>query len=132
MSTSKQVIVSGGFDDIKSRDLRFLEEAAKLGYLNVLLWTDSTIQQTTGKPPKFPLAERSYFLNAVRYVSRVVQLGGQASSNCDRLRSAADERGKWSGGRRAAFSESQPERNGPPPGRRRKPAAIAVICQCRP
>ena len=32
----------------------------------------------TGKPPKFPLAERSYFLNAVRYVSRVVELGGPA------------------------------------------------------
>jgi len=78
MSASKQVVVSGGFDDLKSRDLRFLEEAAKLGNLTVLLWTDHAIQQTTGKPPKFPLAERSYFLNAVRYVSRVVELGGQA------------------------------------------------------
>jgi hypothetical protein len=28
-----------------------------------------------------------------------------------RLRSAGGERGKWSGGRREAFSESQPERN---------------------
>ena len=27
------------------------------------------------------------------------------------LRSAVGERGKWSGGRREAFSESQPERN---------------------
>lgn len=36
MSAPKQVIVSGGFDDIKSRDLRFLEEAAKLGELTVL------------------------------------------------------------------------------------------------
>jgi len=78
MSAPKQVVVSGGFDDLKSRDLRFLEEVAKLGNLTVLLWTDHAIQQTTGKPPKFPLAERSYFLNAVRYVSRVVELGGQA------------------------------------------------------
>jgi cytidyltransferase-like protein len=78
MSSAKQVVVSGGFDDLKSRDLRFLEEAAKLGSLTVLLWTDKAIQQATGKPPKFPLAERGYFLNAVRYVSRVVQLGGQA------------------------------------------------------
>ena len=65
-------MVSGGFDDLKSRDLRFLEEAAKLGELTVLLWPDEAVQQVTGKPPKFPLAERSYFLNAVRYVSRVV------------------------------------------------------------
>ena len=78
MSAIKQVVVSGGFDDIKSRDLRFLEEASKLGDLTVLLSSDSAIRQATGKPPKFPLAERGYFLNAVRYVNRVVQLGDAA------------------------------------------------------
>ena len=57
------IIVSGGFDDIKSRDLRFLEEAAKLGALSVLLWPDAAISRLTGKAPKFPLAERLYFLN---------------------------------------------------------------------
>ena len=77
MPAPAQVVVSGGFDDIKLRDLRFLEEAAKLGELTVLLWTDGTVQQVAGKPPKFPLAEREYFLNAVRYVGRVVELGGQ-------------------------------------------------------
>ena len=75
----KQIIVSGGFDDIKSRDLRFLEEAARLGELSVLLWPDATLQKLTGKAPKFPLAERKYFLNAVRYVSRVTEAGGAAS-----------------------------------------------------
>jgi cytidyltransferase-like protein len=78
MSSPKQIIVSGGFDDIKSRDLRFLEEAAKLGELSVLLWPDATLQKLTGKPPKFPLAERKYFLNAVRYVSRVIEADGSA------------------------------------------------------
>ena len=37
------------------------------------------------------------------------------------------ERGKWSGGRRVAFSESQPERNAPPPGHRRKADAAAFL-----
>ena len=78
MSAQKQVVVSGGFDDIKSRDLRFLEEAAKLGELTVLLWPDAMLQKLTGKAPKFPLAERLYFLNAVRYVSRVVEADGPA------------------------------------------------------
>ena len=78
MSFSKRVTVSGGFDDFKSRDLRFLEEAAKLGELTVLLWPDAALEQITGKPPKFPLAERFYFLNAVRHVSRVVRLGQRA------------------------------------------------------
>jgi cytidyltransferase-like protein len=76
MSISKQVIVSGGFDDIKARDLRFLEEAAKLGELTVLLWPDAELEKVSGRPPKFPLVERRYFLNAVRYVSRVVEADG--------------------------------------------------------
>lgn len=77
MSSSNQIVISGGFDDIKSRDLRFLEEASKLGEVTVLLWPDAFIQQVTGRRPKFPLTERSYFLNAVRYVNRVV--GGEES-----------------------------------------------------
>jgi len=77
------IIVSGGFDDIKSRDLRFLEEAAKLGALSVLLWPDAVISRLTGKAPKFPLAERLYFLNAVRYVSNVIPLAETA--NVDEL-----------------------------------------------
>lgn len=71
------VVISGGFDDLRSRDLRFLEEAAKLGALTVLLWNDDTIRQSTGAAPKFPLAERRYFLEAVRYVTRVLELADQ-------------------------------------------------------
>jgi cytidyltransferase-like protein len=70
----RQIIVSGGFDDLRSRQFRFLEEAAKLGELTVLLWPDETVRQETGKDPKFPLAERLYFLNAVRYVAQVIPL----------------------------------------------------------
>lgn len=71
---TSDVVVSGGFDDIRSRHLRFLEEAAKLGPLTVLLWPDETLARLTGKPPKFPLAERRYFLEAVRYVAHVIPL----------------------------------------------------------
>ncbi len=69
-------MVTGGFDDIRSRDLRFLEEAAKLGELTVLLWPDEVLEKFTGKPPKFPLAERLYFLKAVRCVSGVIPASG--------------------------------------------------------
>ena len=75
MSTPPAVVVSGGFDDIQARDLRFLEEASKLGDVTVLLWPDATLQKVTGQPPKFPLAERRYFLNAVRYLRRVIEAG---------------------------------------------------------
>ncbi len=70
----RHIIVSGGFDEIRSLDLRFLEESAKLGKLTVLLWTDKVIEQITGKAPKFPLTERFYFLSAVRCVDRLIQL----------------------------------------------------------
>jgi len=80
---SKHITVSGGFDDIKLRDLRFLEEAARLGELTVLLWPDATLQKITGKTPKFPLAERFYFLNAVRHFGRVIET--DASTGFDAL-----------------------------------------------
>jgi len=67
-----QVFVSGSFDDLRAKDLRFLEEASKLGELTVFLWPDETIQNRTGSPFKFPLEERLYLLNAVRYVSHVI------------------------------------------------------------
>jgi cytidyltransferase-like protein len=73
---SKQVAVSGAFDDFRSQQLRFLEEAAELGDLTVLLWPDQAIQKVTGQAPKFPEGERLYFLNAVRYVSQVTLVAG--------------------------------------------------------
>lgn len=78
MKPLKQVIIAGGFDDIKSCDLLFLEAASKLGELTVLLWPDSILEKLNGRAPKFPLAERNYFLNAVRYVRRVVVAEAEA------------------------------------------------------
>jgi cytidyltransferase-like protein len=78
MSAPRQVIVTGGFDDLRSRELRFLEEASRYGAVTVLLWTDAAIARKTGKTPKFPLAERQYLLEAVRYVAGVVCHDGLA------------------------------------------------------
>jgi cytidyltransferase-like protein len=67
----KQIVITGGFDDLRSRHIRFLEESARLGSLTVLLWSDASLRRLTGAEPKFPEAERAYVLNAVRFVSRV-------------------------------------------------------------
>ena len=67
----RNIFVSGSFDNIGSRDVRFLEEAAKFGPLFVRLWSDVTVERLEGHPPKFPLDERLYILNAIRYVSCV-------------------------------------------------------------
>src|SRR5215813_14137589 len=73
----KQVVVSRHLDDIRSADIRFLEEASKLGGVTVLLWTDDAVQASSGKASKFSFAERLYFLNAVRYVTRVEPVQGE-------------------------------------------------------
>jgi cytidyltransferase-like protein len=67
----EEIVVCGSFDDIKSRDVRFLEEAAKFGLVQVCLWSDAVVKDMTGIPPKFPFEERKYFLEAVRYVYKV-------------------------------------------------------------
>jgi cytidyltransferase-like protein len=66
-----KVVVSGSFDDLRSRDVRFLEEASKLGDLHVLAWSDQSIAALEDKPPKFNQDERLYFLHAIRYVYQV-------------------------------------------------------------
>ena len=65
------VVISGGFDDLRSAQVRFLEEAARPGPLHVLLWSDATVSRLTGREPKFPQAERDYLLRAIRYVDGV-------------------------------------------------------------
>ena len=67
----KSVVVSGSFDDLRSRHVRFLERAANLGVLHVLLWSDADVRRISGKDPKFPEGERRYLLEAIRFVNHV-------------------------------------------------------------
>ena len=78
---SKHVVVCGAFDDLRSRHIRFLEEAAKPGPLTVLLWKDESLRRLTGRAPKFPQAEREYVLRAVRFVNRVIPVDCPADLN---------------------------------------------------
>ena len=72
--TQKAVAIIGAFDDLRSRHVRLLQEAAKLGRVTVLLWSDDAIRTYAKSDPKLPLAERLYFLQAVRFVSQVIPL----------------------------------------------------------
>lgn len=65
------IVVSGCFDDLRSRHVRFLQEASRLGELHLLLWSDRVARTLAGKEPRFPQEERLYLLQAVRYVSRL-------------------------------------------------------------
>ena len=67
----RKVVVTGSFDDLKSRHIRFLQEASKLGDVHVLLWSDEVVRTLDGTPPRFPQEERFYILRAIRYVTQV-------------------------------------------------------------
>ena len=66
MSTA---VISASFDDFRSGHARLLEEAARLGKVHVLLWSDAAVARATGAPPKFPYAERAYMTGANRHVA---------------------------------------------------------------
>jgi len=76
-----QVAVTGLFDNPRSPALRFLQEAARLGGVTVLLWPDDAAREPGAEPCKFPLAERAYFLQALRYVKQVIPVTGPVAAN---------------------------------------------------
>ncbi|MFC1794090.1 adenylyltransferase/cytidyltransferase family protein [Planctomycetota bacterium] len=77
MNTGRQseIALCAPFDDIHIRHIRLLHEASRLGPVHIYLWDDETINSLTGKAPKFPLAERRYHLESVRYVTKVTVVG---------------------------------------------------------
>jgi cytidyltransferase-like protein len=66
-----RAVVFSSFDRLNSADFRFLQEAARLGEVEVLLWSDQAIRSLTGREPRYPQAEREYVIKAIRYVQRV-------------------------------------------------------------
>jgi cytidyltransferase-like protein len=72
------VFVSGAFNDLRSGDVRFLQEASRLGDVTVMVWPDESFRRLAGRRPEFPQAERLYMLAAIRYVNRVVLADEQA------------------------------------------------------
>ncbi len=70
-----RVFASGCFDNLGAIQVRFLEEAAKLGPLTVFLRDDDSAAALLGHAAIFPFEERRYFLEALRYVRRVEALG---------------------------------------------------------
>jgi cytidyltransferase-like protein len=90
MSPQPLVVVSGGFDDIRSRDVRFFQHAATFGPVTALVWTDQLLERQSGRVPRFPLIERLYLLNALRYVAHAIPL--DAHDDVDTLPAMEDTR----------------------------------------
>ncbi len=72
----KTVVVSGSFDNLRSRDFLFLEKASERGELHAVAWDDDEARALGGGEFKFPREERAYLLQAIRYVKNVHFLSG--------------------------------------------------------
>jgi cytidyltransferase-like protein len=91
-----RAVVAGAFDDLRSRDIRFLQEAAKSGPLTALLWSDDLAERLSGNKPRFPEAERRYFLEAIRFVETVQVVTEGAKDALPRsLKRAEPEKMVW-------------------------------------
>jgi len=65
---TRRVVISRSLDNLQSADVRFLQEAARLGSVRLDLWSDALVQATTGRPPFFPEEERLFLAQALRDV----------------------------------------------------------------
>ncbi len=83
------VAVSGAFEELRSKDVRFLEEAARFGDLTIHLWSDERVQRRFGRAPKFLEAERLYFLRALRFVTHAKLLPHEAEETAPLMDPAA-------------------------------------------
>ena len=73
----RNVVVTGSFDNLRSKHVRLLEEASKLGHVRVLMWSDQVVRDLEGKAPAFPELERLYLLQGIRYVNDASLVTGQ-------------------------------------------------------
>ena len=67
---SGPVVVEATLDNLKSDDVRFLEEASALGPLRVRVPSDALLTAQTGAAPMFPAAERLFLAESLRFVER--------------------------------------------------------------
>lgn len=67
--TAARAVVEASLDDLRSDDVRFLEEASRVGPLHVRLPSDALHERRTGRPARFPAAERLFLASSLRWVT---------------------------------------------------------------
>jgi len=67
-SSRAPVIVESSLDNLRSQDVRFLEEAARYGPLHVRVPSDGLVEEVTDSRPLFPAAERLFLASSIRWV----------------------------------------------------------------
>ena len=78
--TAAGTVVEFSLDDLRSDDVRFLQEAAGEGELHVRVPSDALLERLTGAAPKFPAAERLFLAESLRWVSSAEVVGSPIGS----------------------------------------------------
>jgi cytidyltransferase-like protein len=86
--TATRAVVEHSLDDLRSDDVRFLQEAAGHGDLHVRIPSDALVEELTGSEAKFPVAERLFLAESLRWVSSAEVVEGPVASALEAL--AAD------------------------------------------
>ncbi len=68
-SSPAPVVVEAALDNLRSWDVRFLQEAARHGPLHVRVPSDSLVEEVTGSRPLFPAVERLFLAESLRWVA---------------------------------------------------------------
>jgi cytidyltransferase-like protein len=84
-SSTAPVVVEASLDDLRSSDVRFLQEAARLGPLQVRLPSDALVAAQTGVLPMFPAAERLFLAESLRPVAGAAIVDRPISMDMDGL-----------------------------------------------
>jgi len=87
-SSRAPVIVESSLDNLRSQDVRFLEEAARYGPLHVRVPSDGLLEEVTGSRPLFPAAERLFLASSIRWVESAAIVEEPVTASLDELAAA--------------------------------------------
>ena len=81
----RSVVVEASLDDVRSADVRFFQEAARLGPLHLRIPSDAALALATGSPPHFPAAERLFLAESFRWVHSAAIIDEPLAEDAARL-----------------------------------------------
>ena len=83
--TAAGAVVEFSLDDLRSDDVRFLEEAARVGPVHVRVPSDALLERQLGDAPRFPAAERLFLAQSLRWVASAELVDAPVTEVLDEL-----------------------------------------------
>lgn len=84
-TSARPVVVETSLDNLRSADVRFLKEAARLGPVHARIPSDALVASRTDAPPLFPAAERLFLAESFRWVDSAAIVDRPVSVEMDAL-----------------------------------------------